>query len=210
MLRDSAHIQEKDAEFFNRKIRKRGEAAVEPLYTMEDAEGVMRRFVGIGYGVPTGVAPGVTATYRDAGHILGSATITLDVETPRGTRTLGFTGDIGNPGRPILRDPEPLPPCDWLISREHLRRQDPRRGRHGRRPPRGRHPPHRRARRKRGRAGLRRRADAGAGLRDGPPRKRGAPPARPGLRRQSAGRQRDRASSGSIPSATTASCWTTS
>lgn len=115
MLRDSAHIQEKDAEFFNRTIRKKGEAAVEPLYTMDDAEGVMRRFVGLGYGAPTEVAPGVTATWRDAGHILGSATITVDIETPDGTRTLGFTGDIGNPGRPILRDPEPLPPCDWLI-----------------------------------------------------------------------------------------------
>ncbi len=115
MLRDSAHIQEKDAEFFNRRIRKKGERAVEPLYTTEDTEGVMRRFVGLAYDTPIEVAPGVTATWRDAGHILGSATITLDVETPRGTRTLGFTGDIGNPGRPILRDPQPLPPCDWLI-----------------------------------------------------------------------------------------------
>lgn len=115
MLRDSAHIQEKDAEFFNKRIRKKGERAVEPLYTTEDVEGVMRRFVGLAYGAPMDVAPGVTATWRDAGHILGSATITLDVETPRGTRTLGFTGDIGNPGRPILRDPEPLPPCDWLL-----------------------------------------------------------------------------------------------
>lgn len=115
MLRDSAHIQEKDAEFFNKRIRKKGERAVEPLYTSEDTEGVMRRFHGVPYGTPFDVAPGVVATYRDAGHILGSATITLDVETPRGPRRLGFTGDVGNPGRPILRDPEPLPPCDWLI-----------------------------------------------------------------------------------------------
>lgn len=116
MLRDSAHIQEQDADFFNRKLRTKGEAPVEPLYDTADAEGVMRHFHGIPYGTPFSPAPGVTATYRDAGHILGSATITLDVTEGGATKTLAFTGDLGNPGRPILRDPEPLPPVDWLIS----------------------------------------------------------------------------------------------
>ena len=116
MLRDSAHIQEKDAEFFNRKLKKKGEPAIEPLYDMEDAEGVMGRFHGVPYGTAFSPAPGVSVTYRDAGHILGSATMTIDVTEDGSTKTLGFTGDLGNPGRPILRDPEPLPPVDWLIS----------------------------------------------------------------------------------------------
>ena len=112
MLRDSAYIQEKDADFFNRKIRKKDQEPVEPLYDMEDAEGVMARFHGVPYDTPFGVPGGVEVVYRDAGHILGSATMTLDL--PGGKR-LGFTGDVGNPGRPILRDPTPLPPIDWLI-----------------------------------------------------------------------------------------------
>ncbi|MFN3596392.1 MAG: MBL fold metallo-hydrolase RNA specificity domain-containing protein [Rubricoccaceae bacterium] len=115
MLRDSAFIQESDAEFFNRKVRRRGEAAIEPLYTVEDAEGAMRRFVSADYGFPLTPFPGVELVFRDAGHILGSATITVTAEAGGRTRRLGFTGDLGNPGRPILRDPEPLPPCDWLL-----------------------------------------------------------------------------------------------
>ena len=113
MLRDSAYIQEKDADFFNRKIRKKGQEEVEPLYAMEDAEGIMGRFHGVPYDTPFHVPGGIEVVYRDAGHILGSATMTL--ELPGGKR-LGFTGDLGNPGRPILRDPAPLPPVDWLIS----------------------------------------------------------------------------------------------
>ena len=116
MLRDSAHIQEKDAEFFNRKIRKGGEPEVEPLYGKADAEGVMGLFHGVPYDTPFHVPGGVRVVYRDAGHILGSASMTLDVEEDGRTKRLGFTGDLGNPGRPILRDPTPLPPVDWLIS----------------------------------------------------------------------------------------------
>ncbi|WP_420455938.1 MBL fold metallo-hydrolase RNA specificity domain-containing protein [Rubrivirga sp.] len=112
MLRDSAYIQEKDADFFNRKIRDKGEPEIEPLYDQEDAEGIMNRFHGVPYGTPFHVPGGVEVVYRDAGHILGSATMTLDL--PGGKR-LGFTGDLGNPGRPILRDPQPMPPVDWLI-----------------------------------------------------------------------------------------------
>lgn len=115
MLRDSGHIQESDAAFFNKKIRKGGVKAVEPLYTQADAEGVMRQFVGVDYGFAVEPFPGVELVFRDAGHILGSATITVTAEAGGRERRLGFTGDVGNPGRPILRDPEPLPPCDWLI-----------------------------------------------------------------------------------------------
>ena len=116
MLRDSAHIQEKDADFYNRKMRKKGQPEVEPLYDMEDAEGVMNLFHGVPYDKSFMVPGGVEVVYRDAGHILGSASMTLDIQEDGQTKRLGFTGDLGNPGRPILRDPTPLPPVDWLIS----------------------------------------------------------------------------------------------
>jgi metallo-beta-lactamase family protein len=115
MLRDSARIQEKDADFFNRRIRRRGEPAVEPLYDVDDAEGVMERFVSVPYDYPFEPVADVEARFRDAGHILGSATVTLTVEEGGREKRLGFTGDIGNPGRPILRDPAQMLDCDWLI-----------------------------------------------------------------------------------------------
>jgi metallo-beta-lactamase family protein len=116
MLRDSAHIQTSDAERVNKKRRKRGEPEVIPLYDEADAEQAVGQIVGVPYGFAFEPAPGVRVVYRDAGHILGSATMTIDVTENGRTKTLGFTGDLGNPGRPILRDPEPLPPVDWLIS----------------------------------------------------------------------------------------------
>ncbi|HEX8387348.1 MAG TPA: MBL fold metallo-hydrolase [Rubricoccaceae bacterium] len=116
MLRDSAHIQTSDAERVNKKRKKRGEPEVVPLYDETDAEQAVAQVVGVPYGFAFEPAPGVRVVYRDAGHILGSATMTIDVTENGEARTLGFTGDLGNPGRPILRDPEPLPPVDWLIS----------------------------------------------------------------------------------------------
>lgn len=116
MLMDSAFIQESDARFFNRKIRKQGEAAVEPLYSTADAEGVLKCFEGIDYGAPFKLGAGVEVEFRDAGHILGSATITVTVASGGTSRRLGFTGDVGSPGRPVLRDPAPMPDCDWLIA----------------------------------------------------------------------------------------------
>ena len=116
MLRDSGHIQVSDAERTNRRHQKQGKPLVEPLYDEADAEQAVRQIVGVPYGYAFEPAPGVRAVFRDAGHILGSATVTLDVTENGTTRTLGFTGDLGNPGRPILRDPEPLPPVDWLIT----------------------------------------------------------------------------------------------
>jgi metallo-beta-lactamase family protein len=116
MLLDSAYIQEKDADFFNRRIRKKGEARVEPLYTKEDAEGVLDLFVGVGYRAPFEPVPGCEVEYRDAGHILGAATMTLTITEGGRQKRLGFTGDVGNPGRPILRDPQPMLDCDWLIT----------------------------------------------------------------------------------------------
>lgn len=116
LLMDSAHIQEKDVRFVNKIRARHGEHPVEPLYTQADAEGVLELFVGVGYRQAFSPVPGVSVEYRDAGHILGSASMTLTV-TERGKAVrLGFTGDVGNPGRPILRDPQPMLDCDWLIS----------------------------------------------------------------------------------------------
>ena len=118
MLRDSGHIQESDAEYVNRRIEKkgRGEPFVEPLYTEDEAIQAMEHFVGHAYGQTFEPLPGARVVFRDAGHILGSATVTLTVEEDGREKVLGFTGDVGNPGRPILRDPEPMGAVDWLIS----------------------------------------------------------------------------------------------
>lgn len=115
MLPDSAHIQQKDAEWVNRRERRRGDDRIEPLYSMRDAEGVVELFEPVAYDRPFGPFPGLEVEYRDAGHILGSATMTLTVDEDGRTRRLGFTGDLGRANRPILRDPQPMPDCDWLI-----------------------------------------------------------------------------------------------
>lgn len=109
MLRDTAHIAESDALFVNRHLR--GEEPVEPLYTMADAEATMPLFRPVPYHVPTHIGGGLTLEYFDAGHMLGSASVLL---TDGATR-LAFSGDVGRPGLPIIRDPEAMPPVEYLI-----------------------------------------------------------------------------------------------
>lgn len=116
LLFDSAHIQEKDIRFVNKLRRKKGKPAVEPLYVKEDVEGILGLFVGVSYGQPFSPVDGVSVVYRDAGHILGSATMVLTIKEGNKTVKLGFTGDVGSPDRPILRDPQPMDDCDYLIS----------------------------------------------------------------------------------------------
>ncbi len=115
MLRDSAYLQERDIEWVNKIRRRRGEPLAEPLYSIEDAEAALGLFVGHQYDQPRQVAPGVQATFRDAGHILGSAGIQLEIESKGRKLRLGFSGDIGRPGMPVLRDPQPLQDLDVLI-----------------------------------------------------------------------------------------------
>jgi metallo-beta-lactamase family protein len=122
MLEDSASIQEKDAEHLNKKAGKRGRAGgggdlVEPLYTVEDARRAAAQFRGVPYRYPVEVARGVRAEFRDAGHILGSASVGLTIEVPGGrARRLTFTGDVGRAGMPIIRDPEPCAAADLAIT----------------------------------------------------------------------------------------------
>ena len=113
MLADSAHIQEKQFERAKRNRRNGNEE--EPLYDADDVAGVMELFETVEYDRPTRPFPDLEVEYRDAGHILGSATITLTIEEDGRTVRLGFTGDLGMSGRPILRDPQPIPDVDHLI-----------------------------------------------------------------------------------------------
>jgi metallo-beta-lactamase family protein len=114
MLEDSAHIQLSDTEFVNRLRAKKGVPPVEPLYSVTDAERVARQFVSVGYDRPLPVTDGVTVTFVDAGHILGSAQVVLDIrEGGRKFRYL-FSGDVGRGGDPILRDPVPVEDVDYL------------------------------------------------------------------------------------------------
>ncbi len=117
MLSDSGHIQEKDAEFVNKRLRKRGDPEVEPIYTQQDAANAMEQFVGCGYLRPREILSGVTLTLHDAGHMLGSAMVALDIEDQETKRTvkLVFSGDIGHPGMPILRTPSVFEEADIVI-----------------------------------------------------------------------------------------------
>lgn len=114
MLQDSAVVQAADAAFVSKKRAKQGLPPVEPLYTATEAEKAVRQFVALNYDRPMLVADGVTATFRDAGHILGSAQVVLDVrENGRKFRYL-FSGDIGRGNDDILRDPATVDGVDFL------------------------------------------------------------------------------------------------
>jgi metallo-beta-lactamase family protein len=117
MLLDSGHIQERDVEFVNKRRVRRGEPPVEPLYTQEEAADSLNYFVGQGYNHARTIAPGVTLTFIDAGHMLGSASVILDIEDREAKRDvrLVFSGDIGRVGLPIIRDPQLVDSADVLI-----------------------------------------------------------------------------------------------
>ncbi len=114
MLADSAQIQKDDAAFVSKQRAKKGLPPVEPLYSAEDAEKAVRQFISLNYDRPILVAGGVTVTFRDAGHILGSAQIVLDIrEGGRSYRYL-FSGDIGRGDDDILRQPATVENVDFL------------------------------------------------------------------------------------------------
>ena len=117
LLADSAHIQEEDALYWSKKRGRHGEAPLEPLYTLEDVADTVRLLQPRHLGETFPVAPGMAVTFHEAGHMLGSAGVLLDIADatrPDGVR-VGFSGDLGRPGLALLRDPAPLPRCDYLI-----------------------------------------------------------------------------------------------
>ncbi len=115
MLRDSGHIQEADAMFVNKKRARLGELPIEPLYTIEDAEQVAGHFRPMDYDQSFEAAPGVTACFAEAGHILGSAAVALDINENGRKVRLWFSGDIGRRKLPLLRDPVLPDAADYMI-----------------------------------------------------------------------------------------------
>ncbi len=138
LLMDSAKIQERDVEWYNKKLLKKkkkkkgkykNEKMREPLYVSEDVTPALSKFVGCPYDTWIRINDEVEFTLRDAGHILGSSNVTLRI-TENGKETmLGFTGDIGRPDRPIIKDPVPMPKVDILLTEatygDRLHESDP-------------------------------------------------------------------------------------
>jgi metallo-beta-lactamase family protein len=117
MLPDCAHIQEMDVAYLNKKRKAAGQPLLEPTFSLQDAMQALAQFATFGYHRPTVIADGVSLTFIDAGHVLGSAQVILDVhdkETQKQTRLL-FSGDVGRPGTELLNDPEPCDGVDVVI-----------------------------------------------------------------------------------------------
>ncbi len=115
MLADSGRIQESDAEFVNKKRHARGEQAIEPLYTEADAARAAALFHAMDYNQPFAPVPGVVARFIEAGHILGSAAISLEIEEKGRKIRFWFSGDIGRYKLPLLRDPMLPENVDYLL-----------------------------------------------------------------------------------------------
>ncbi len=115
MLLDSAYIQENDVKYVNKRRAKQGKTPFEPLYVKDDALESLTLFQSVGYNRPFLVAPGVQAHFKEAGHMLGSASVTLDIEEGNRRKRLVFSGDIGRKHLPILRDPAPVDQANFLI-----------------------------------------------------------------------------------------------
>lgn len=115
MLQDSAHLQEQDVLYVNKKRAAHGLPAMEPLYTLADALEAIDQYYPINYGDAFSPVPGVTVRFFNAGHILGSAAIRLDVDENGQHKSLWFSGDIGRNGLPLLPDPVMPSDVDYLL-----------------------------------------------------------------------------------------------
>ncbi len=115
MLRDSAGIQEFEAEWQNRKGKRAGADEVQPIYTTEDVEGLLKRMRPCRYGERLRISEHVEARFTNAGHLLGAASIELYLTEDGETRSIAFSGDIGNLSRPFLQDPHPIEGTDYVV-----------------------------------------------------------------------------------------------
>ena len=114
MLEDSAYLQQRDIEWLKKKKKKH--IPEEPLYSIEDVEDTIKKFIPVEYNSATEIFPGIVAYFQDAGHILGSAGILLEIEEEKGKKIrFGFSGDIGRPEMPIIRNPDFFRDLDILI-----------------------------------------------------------------------------------------------
>ncbi len=130
LLRDSAHIQESEAEWKNRKAKRSGEKEVQPVYGMKDAENTLKLIKHAPYDVQFDALSGIKVRFVDAGHLLGSASIEVWATESEQTKKIVFSGDIGNANRPILRDPQYITQADYVVmestygNRSHGERPD--------------------------------------------------------------------------------------
>ena len=115
MLPDSGYLNEKDAEYENRKRSRRGQQPIKPLYTLEDAEKSLQLFQGLAYGETVEVVPGLTLRFHDAGHILGSTIVELRYSGDGGERTLVFSGDLGYRDAPVMNAPDTIAEAHAVI-----------------------------------------------------------------------------------------------
>ena len=115
MLRDSAHIQESEAQWRSRKAERAGEPLVEPTYTVNDALAAIKLLRPVRYGEQLQVAEGIDLRMTDIGHLLGSAAIELWLTEQGETRKIVFSGDVGNTNQPLLNDPKPVEDADYLV-----------------------------------------------------------------------------------------------
>ena len=115
MLQDSAHIQEFEAEWKNRKARRAGNPEVEPMYSVQDALDAAELFIPCAYGAKVDVCAGIQARFTDVGHLLGSACIEVWATEGDTTKKVLFSGDVGNTDQPILKDPQTVDEADYVL-----------------------------------------------------------------------------------------------
>ncbi|MEM7083254.1 MAG: MBL fold metallo-hydrolase [Pseudomonadota bacterium] len=115
LLEDSARLGEQDVERKNRKRLRQGKKPLKPLYSSADAQAALRQFRSLRYRETTEILPGITITFKDAGHILGSCVVEIKATENGETRTIVFSGDLGQYDTPILRDPEPIEYADVVL-----------------------------------------------------------------------------------------------
>jgi metallo-beta-lactamase family protein len=115
MLEDAGYLNEKDAEWENRKRERRGQPLVAPLYTLQEARLAHKQFRALEYDKARDILPGIRLTLHEAGHILGSAIARLELNDGRQQRSVVFSGDLGHAGAPILRDPERVRQADLVV-----------------------------------------------------------------------------------------------
>ncbi len=115
MLKDSAHIQEMEAEWKSRKARRAGKPEVEPLYTVADAEGVLQHFFPCHYGEMLELGEGLRVRFTDAGHLLGSASIEVWLREGETEKKIVFSGDIGNKNKPLIKNPSYIEEADYVV-----------------------------------------------------------------------------------------------
>ncbi|MDS1031771.1 MBL fold metallo-hydrolase [Porphyromonadaceae sp. NP-X] len=116
MLADSAHIQELDVKWFNKKRARQGLPPVEPIYNQEDAENCMDLFISVAYNRRFYIDDKINVKFTNNGHLLGSSVVNLEINENGKKVHIAYTGDIGRPSNYILRSPDPFPQCDYLIA----------------------------------------------------------------------------------------------